>query len=361
MATNQLSAFWETFRQQFEAALHAYLAEKIDALRTIDTVGSLGAEVVRDFVTGSGKRIRPALVVLGYQAAGGKDRTRILRPAITMELLHHFFLIHDDIMDRSDVRRNRPTVHRVFERLYRGTLKNIAAVDRQHFTYSMAMLAGDLCCAIAYEALSRSDFPSDRVLAGINEIHRMVDATVTGQALDIIQPLARSADEEAVCKIYLLKTACYTFDGPLRLGLILGGAAAETLAAISDYAIPVGVAFQIQDDLLGVFGTEAELGKSVTADIEEGKQTLLTTFTHQHSPHAQRERMTRLIGKRGLSTDELEAVRTMMRETGAVAYCEQRARELVGQGKRALARCAMPACVRSILSELADYAIQRTT
>lgn len=360
MAANQLHRFFDAFRERFEPALGAYLAEKIAALDAIDAVGGAAARIVRDFIAQGGKRIRPALVALGYCAAGGTNDARILQPAVGMELLHHFFLIHDDIMDRSEVRRNRPTVHRVFGRAYRATTARLPEPDRAHFTYSMAMLAGNLCCAIAYEALSRSEFPNDRVLSGINEIHRMVDATMVGQTLDIVWSLNARTDEAAVSKMYRLKTASYTFDGPLRLGMILGGAADEALDAISRYALPVGTAFQIQDDLLGVFGSAEELGKSVTSDIEEGKQTLLTVFAREHGAREDRERLAELIGKRGMRPGEIEEVRAIMRRTGTVAYCEERAREFVAEGKRALERYAMLAPVRAILRQLADYVISRT-
>lgn len=360
MDTNdRLAVFLETFRQRFEPALEQYLNAKISQLGMIDALGELVASVVRDFTVGSGKRVRAALVVLGYEAAGGSDADRIVRPAIAIELLHSFFLIHDDIMDRSALRRNRPTVHRAFAAMFRERLERFTALEREHFSQSMALLAGDLCCAIAYEALSLSAFPAERLLAAIRKMHTIVDATVVGQVLDIVRPLEADVTEEEVFKIHLLKTARYTLEGPLHFGMILGGAADEALAAMSRYAVPVGIAFQVQDDLLGVFGTDEELGKPVISDIEEGKKTLLTVSVRQHGTAPQRERLQQLLGRRGLRLTELEEVRAIMRESGAVVACEDRARQLVSEAKQALDPSPFPAAVRGILSEFADYVIRR--
>lgn len=358
-AASKLRAFVETFRSRFEPALEKYLNEKIRQLGILDPVGQLVATVIRDFTLGGGKRVRAALVVIGYQAAGNGDWARILGPTIAIELFHSFFLIHDDITDRSDLRRNRPTVHRVFGDVYRGLLARFPDQDREHFARSMALLAGDLCCAIGYEALTKSDFPADRLITALQRMHTMVDATLVGQVLDILAPIEGQTAEETVTKIHLLKTARYTFEAPLHLGMLLAGATPEEIAGISEYAIPVGIAFQIQDDLLGVFGSETELGKSVTSDLEEGKQTLLTAFVRTHGNQAQRDRLSVLLGKRGLTAADLAEVQAIFREVGAVAYCEDRARQLVVEGTRALSRMALPQETRGLLEELAEYVVSR--
>lgn len=354
-----LKTYLKHFLERFEPALKEYLEEKIANLDTLDPSGQEIARVVGTFASGGGKRIRAALVEIGYRAGGGENDDRILKPAIAMELLHAFFLIHDDIMDRSDLRRNQPTVHRVFESNYRELMKNSDDRNREHFAESMALLAGDLCCAMAYEAITKSDFPSTRLLLALKKMHAVVDTTVVGQVLDILTPLKGTVCEEEITKIHRLKTACYTFEGPLQFGMILAGACAEKLETISQYAIPVGIAFQIKDDLLGVFGSEKEVGKPVTSDLEEGKETLLTVFARAHGNQAQRNRIASLIGKHPISIDELNDVRGILREVGAVSYCETRMHELVQAGKKALD--GLPEDTANILEELADLSIGRTT
>src|SRR3989344_8466875 len=132
---------------------------------------------------------------------------------------------------------------------------------------------------MAYEAVTESDFPPARLILALNKMHAVANATVVGQVLDVIAPLRGVVSEEAVLRIHRLKTARYTFEGPLQLGMLLAGAVEDKVEAISRYAIPVGIAFQIKDDLLGIFGSEMELGKAVTSDLEEGKETILTVFS----------------------------------------------------------------------------------
>lgn len=356
-----LKTYLKHFLGRFEPALETYLKEKTANLGALDSSGQEIARVVSMFASGGGKRIRAALVEIGYRAGGGEDSDRILKPAIAIELLHAFFLIHDDLIDRSDLRRNKPTVHRVFESNYRGLLKNFGNRDREHFAESMALLAGDLCCAMAYEAITKSDFPPERLLLALKKMHATVDVTVIGQVLDILTPLKRMVSEEEITKIHRFKTACYTFEGPLQFGMILAGAGAEKLETISQYAIPIGIAFQVKDDLLGIFGSEEEVGKPVTSDLEEGKETLLTVFAQAHGSQTQRNQIASFVGKHPISIDELNDVRGILREIGAVSYCETRMHELVQKGKKALENLGLQEDITTILVGLADLSIGRTT
>lgn len=355
-----LDAFLDRFRLEFEPALESLLQRKVERFRSIDVMGAALVEVVSNFSRGGGKRIRPALVALGYELQTGPYPSAILQPAIAVELLHNFFLIHDDIMDRSPVRRHQPTVHQVFTGQYRQVLAGRPSVDQEHFGESLALLAGDLCCAIAYEALSTSDFPSDRLLASINLMHEMIDATVVGQALDLVSPVLAVVSENDVLTIHRLKTAVYSFSAPLRMGLVLAGLSSEETRWIDDYAIPVGIAFQIQDDILGLFGSEAELGKPVTSDIEEGKQTLLLVWARDQGTAEQRARLDALVGKPALTPHALVEVQTIVRETGALASSQELARGLVQRAQSALTERAMPDATTRVLVELASFVADRT-
>ncbi len=360
-SNNRLQAFLESFRGRFEPALEVYLKEQIINLGELDPSGQEMVEIIGTFISGGGKRIRAALVDIGYQAAGGENRERILKPAIAMELLHAFFLVHDDIMDRSDLRRGQPTVHRVYKSKYLKLLKDSGHIDDEHFAESMAILAGDMCCAMAYRALTESDFPSAQLIRATQTMHTMVDETVVGQILDILTPIKGMVGENEVMKIHRFKTACYTFRGPLQLGMVFAGASDEKLETISQYAMPIGIAFQIKDDLLGVFGTEAEVGKSVTSDLEEGKETLLTVYARAHGTPAQKKEIASLISKHPISMEELNRAREIFREIGAISYCEEKARELVQNGKKALESLNLKEDIVVLLADLADHVISRTT
>jgi geranylgeranyl diphosphate synthase type I len=212
---------------------------------------------------------------------------------------------------------------------------------------------------MGYEALSKVDFPSPLVLKAIAHLHSIMNTTVIGEMIDTIKPLNGDITEEMVLRIQFLKTARYTIEGPLHLGMILAGAEEELLAGISEYALPVGIAFQIQDDILGVFGSEEELGKPVTSDIEEGKQTLFTAFIRKYGTEEQRERFFSLLGKRGITLKEFREVKRIIRETKALDYAREKAQEFSLKGKKALESLPISPLVRIILEELADYIVKR--
>ena len=357
MERSELDEFLATFRSKCERAMRKYLDTTMARMATVDPVGAQVAKVIRDFSMNGGKRLRGALVAIGYHAFSNRDWTGVMQAVISTELFHAFFLIHDDLMDRSDLRRGSPTIHRVFEKEFRDRgVQAHGAVE--HLANSMAILAGDLCCAIAYDALLTMPFSADHIVRTLKHMQRMVDSTTIGQVLDMTP--RDDPTEETIGKIHLLKTARYSLEAPLHLGMILADQSQDGLDAMSRFAIPVGIAFQIRDDLLGIFGSEEEVGKPVTSDLEEGKETLLTVFARKHASIKDRARLSGLLGKRGLTRTDLDDARLIFQSCGAVAHCETRANVLVDEGKRALEEVPMPEVSRAILNGLADYVIRRT-
>ena len=357
-AMNKAQQYLKEFRAIFEPYFNRYLNGKIGELAKISDMGRLLTEKIFDFSVRGGKRIRAALVASGYQAGGGSKMEDVFAAAAAIELLHNFFLVHDDIIDLSDVRRAKPTIHKMFEQWSSQIFKG--EIGRRHFCHSMAMLAGDLSCVVAIEALTSTNLPAERTVRAFQKLYTIGCDTVIGQGLDITLPFRGEVSEEAVMQIYLLKTAKYTIEGPLHIGLLLSGADEGLLEEMSRYAIPVGIAFQIQDDILGVFGTEEELGKSVTSDIKEGKQTLLTVAARKFGSVAHRERLNFLLGNPQISPADIEEVREIMRLSGALAYSRSRAQSLVEKGKTELKQLSIASDMEQVLEGLADYIVKRT-
>lgn len=350
MGTSEIKHYFESFKETFESYFTQYLEQKVGEFAEVDAMGQLLVEKMVDFSVGGGKRIRAALVTLGYRAGGGQESEDVFSAAIAIELLHNFLLIHDDIIDLSDVRRARPTMHKMFE----------ASSSDQHFCQSMAILVGDLSCVMATEALTLVELPAERIVRAFQKLYRIGRDTVIGQGLDITLPSEQEVSEKAVTQIYLLKTAKYTIEGPLHVGLILAGADEKSLEEISKYAIPVGTAFQIQDDILGVFGSEEELGKSVTSDIKEGKQTVLTVAARRLGSKIQQKRLKLLLGNPGVSPADIEEVREIMRLSGALDYARTYAKTLAENGKAELEKLPINMETKRILEGLADYIVERT-
>ena len=313
-------------------------------------------EAVLDFTCGPGKRLRPVLMRVAYEGLGGPGSQAIIRASCAVELMQSFLLIHDDIMDRSDLRRGRPTLHRWYQNRYAEQ-----GHDAEHFGSAMAILAGDLANQLATLLLSQAPFPPDRIARAVARYNRVAVDVCYGQVLDMLLPKGppNEVREEDVWKVMEYKTARYTIEGPLHLGALLAGAGERMLEQLSAYGVPLGVAFQIQDDILSVFGMEEQMGKSAASDLTEGKRTLLLVEAWKRGSEGERRVLTQVLGDPAATVEEIEAARRILEDTGARAYATQLAQRLVTKAKRALAGVPLAAPARQFLTELADYVVVR--
>lgn len=191
--------------------------------------------LLKEFSLRPAKRIRAILVNYGYFLAGGKNRKAILESSIFIELIHNYLLIHDDIMDQDKIRRGGPTVHCS----YQGS---------EHYGMSMALVVGDMANALGYEVLAGSDFPDSYKIRAIEKLNQILYLTGYGQMFEFWLGKSKRQAQD-ILEIYRNKTALYTFVGPLQIGAILAGASPEFLQKIEKFALPLGIAFQIKDDI----------------------------------------------------------------------------------------------------------------
>lgn len=247
-------------RQRVDALLERHLADKRARLGGVEGIGDI-LDAVEGLTRRGGKRVRPALVLAGHAAVAPiADLAALDRAAAAFELLQTYLLIQDDWMDGDDVRRGGPSAHALLR----------TRISPQHRADSVAILASDLASADAWALLAEAEFPPQRVRRALSAFARIHEEVVLGQYLDVMA----SADVE---RIHLWKTAGYTVRGPLMIGAILGGGSAEAEAALDAWARPIGVAFQMRDDLLGTFGDPAVTGKPAGNDLRQGKETALIT------------------------------------------------------------------------------------
>jgi geranylgeranyl diphosphate synthase type I len=336
-----------------------FLAKKVQA-KKIDPLALKTVEIIERFILSGGKRVRPALVYYGYLAAGGKDEKEIVRASMSIELIHAFLLIHDDIIDRDDTRHGIETVHET----YRAWGKILGLVENEaiHFGNSMAIITGDYAHTMANEILYTIDFEAKIVLDALRKIQSIVARTIPGEMIDVLMGAKRSATEKEIMRMHEGKTARYTFEGPLHLGATLAGKKDDLklMKAFSAYALPVGKAFQIRDDILGVFGDEKKLGKSVGADIIEGKQTLLVLRALKNGDKAQVGEIRRLLGKKDLTLGEIEIFRQIIKETGSLKYSQELAEKLVAESLLALRGVQFANSeAKKFLEGIAEYIIKR--
>lgn len=346
------------------AVLAEYWREKRDAWAEVAPIVA-GAADAYHVLTSDGKKIRASLVKLGYDACrhsgsptprGEKD---LLRAAASVEVLHNAFLIHDDIVDNSSLRRNVPTVHRRYAEASRRRF----ASDLEALEYgrAIALNFGDKGQALAQDLLISSGFPTDVLLRGVTLLSEVTIQTVMGQLLDVEHIKIEDLAEDLVLRIHQYKTAHYTIMLPLLLGATLADAPATVLEHIRGFAVPIGIAFQIQDDILGLFGDEQELGKPVDSDIKEAKKTLLFVHAYEAANEEDRAFLRVAHGNVGLTGDAVARVRRIVRESGALARSETIGREQVEQGKVYVDGITGAAEWRRILRGLADYFIVRRT
>lgn len=305
-------------RPDLEADVDAVLGTLLERCRHELTaiapeLGAL-ADAVVEHAAGGGKRIRPRLVGWGARAAGGADPLALAQVGAAVELIHAYALAHDDVMDRSPRRRGRPSLHRVLEQHHRAASRG---GESAWFGVGAAILAGDLLSAWADDLVA--DLPVDppRLLRIQHLVGVLRRDAIAGQYLDLWQP----RHDDDVLRVALLKSGRYSITHPLLLGATLAGrlVADETTRTLETYGDAIGVAFQLCDDLLGVFGDPAETGKSNLDDLRQGKRTMLVTATERRADPAQLAVLREALGDPSADLDTLRAVREVMVDCGALA------------------------------------------
>ena len=269
-------------------------------------------------------------------------------------MLHTFALIHDDVMDRALMRRGRPAARRCFSLAH--TADQLAG-DDEWFGNSAAILTGDLAFVWADELLDTAALDAAtmaRVRRAFNELRVEVMA---GQYLDLRLDGNRRADPEAARQVALLKSGRYTVTRPLQLGLAVAGGDMATHGALEAYGDAVGLAFQLRDDVLGLFGDPAATGKSATDDLRAGKRTLLMLRALALATPAQRTQLERSLGNPDLDDGDADRCRDIVRRSGALAAIETLVRHQHTVAIDAIA--ALPSPARPALRALASIAVQR--
>jgi geranylgeranyl diphosphate synthase, type I len=306
-------------RSRVHKVLSAFLAKQGPALDAIsEDLGPL-TDAIGEFLLDRGKRLRPAFCYWGWRGAGGADTEEIVAAAAALELVHACALIHDDVMDGSDTRRGRPAVHRRFASLHR-----VSAWSGNPATFgsSAAILLGNLCLIWADNLLATSGLPPAALTAAMPVYDEMRVEVMVGQYLDLLEQARGGGSVERALRVARYKTAKYTIERPLHLGGTLARASPETLATYTAYGIPLGEAFQLRDDILGVFGDPHHTGKPAGDDLREGKRTVLVAAALDAASTGQAAVVRRHLGDPHLDDDGVAALRTVLLETGAVRLVE---------------------------------------
>ena len=320
------------YKSLIDECIESFAAEfKVDIADQFGDIPEVVAQTFTDYLQRGGKRIRGALTMVTYELFGGRDKQMILDAALAIEMLQAYILIMDDIQDRSETRRGGKTSHIALRDYHKSkSLKD----DSLHFGESMAMNAFIIGCHSAINVVAGLDAQPERILKAIKNINSCYITTAHGQTMDIYNEVADKVLEQDVDNVLVWKTAYYTFVNPMQFGAILAGADEGDLKKIYDYGIPAGRAFQITDDILGIFGEEFDSGKSPLDDIKEGKRTVLTIKALELAPNEQSEFLGNCLGKHDLSQDEFELCRKIIIDSGALEFAKESAQNSVDEARR---------------------------
>lgn len=335
--------------------LREFLALQVTNARRIDPgYGELVSELA-NLINRGGKRLRPLLTILAFRGSGGST-PEIYRVAASQELFHAFILMHDDIIDRDTVRWGGPNI----SGRYRTKLQRLPADERTHFADAFALLGGDICFSLALSTLLSSDFPVGLKQRAATIMHETLFAMVGGETLDVLLSFEKRPPTTAqLLSVARYKTASYSFIMPLQIGALLAGTTPERLTAIENFGRDLGIAFQLRDDLLGMFGNSEQLGKSALSDLREGKQTLLSVSGLRLSDAAGRRLLRSSLGNATVGKAELEQVRAVLETSGARTVCEQLASNYLRRARRRLTTLGFEPATAALLRELADFSISR--
>jgi len=302
---------------------------------------------IRNFILRKGKRVRPTLFIIGYLGFAKKQAANLYKCALSIELLHDFMLVHDDIIDKSDTRRGEPSMHKLFER----QLKNFKKIKFNG--QDLAIVAGDVMYAMAIDTfLSIQESMQRKEKA----LHRFIQAAIYTGMGEFIELLAgcKSIDKitkEDIYRIYDFKTAYYTFASPLSAGAILAGASKKEENLLYKYGIYLGRAFQIKDDILGIFADEKQIGKSPITDLQEAKKTILIWCAYKNCTQRERAMIKKVFSKTKLTKADLAKMRKIIKTSGSLDYALREISQFLKKAEQLLKSSHMHPKYKAFLSD----------
>lgn len=351
-ADTDISGILAQYQTQINKRLESFLDRKIkEASRISNFTQEITADI-KEYTLRGGKRLRPIFCVYGYKCLSNTNIEAIIEASISLELMQSYLLIHDDIMDEDELRRGKTTFHIVCKNLCE---RHFGKNKSLKFGENIAIVAGDLLEAYGEEILATSPFESEYVKKALAAYAEIVKNVGYGQILDITAERKGSFSEDEILTVHKLKTASYTIEGPLHIGALLAGATEDDLQILSDYGIPLGLAFQIQDDILGLFGSEEKTGKPVGSDVREGKKTLLILHALEKCTNEEKELILNALGNERVTLEAIDAVGDIVRNTGSLDYSKNLVAEMTDKAVQAIKDSHFRAEAKDFLINIADF------
>ncbi len=300
----EIAAYKEKIDQKLAGPEAFSLLSKLSAYPFMRSYASAYLDYCR-----GGKRIRAFLAAVGYGLCRNAEiDDSIITPSLAFELFQSGILIHDDIIDNSPLRRGKPSMH--------------VTLGDGETGRSKAICVGDIGMILASDIILGSDFPEAIKTRALSLFNKVMAFTLAGELKDVELSDAEAYTQGEILDMYVLKTAWYTFTGPLLFGATLAGAGEDMMRALEQFGSDAGIAFQIKDDIIGIFGNEEVIGKTNLSDVCEGKRTILTCHFLKTASEPQLQEFRQVYGKKDANADDLLKVRTLLENAGSRRYAE---------------------------------------
>ncbi|HDS11699.1 MAG TPA: polyprenyl synthetase family protein [Candidatus Wirthbacteria bacterium] len=340
----------QAFQSQFNPLLAEFLDRQTSNLPGGSDLSQQLVAQVKDLTLRGGKRLRPALLYCTYIGITDLNPQLALQAGLACELMESSLLIHDDIMDQDQLRRGGPTVHQALAE----------QTESQQLGGSLAILAGNLCAFWGLNALMDLDTQDHTKQSLIKLYSNIMLDECLGQSLDLELSHANDwPDEQTILQMYEYKTARYTTQFPAQLGLTLAQAPRQYQTAFDQIGLDLGLAFQIQDDLIGVFGNSEQTGKSTSSDLESGKKTLLLNKALKLAPPKDKEEMLHILNQKPIKQTQADQMRSLLEASGARTYCHNLAQNLLTKAQEKIIELDLRKEGKAFLLGLSDYLLNR--
>jgi len=343
--------------KEIDNALTRFCNAENQYLNNIGSEMNPVADAMQKFILQGGKRLRPLFAYVGFTASGGKPDDSIFKAIASLELVHACALIHDDVMDGSDTRRGEPAIHKKFENFHKN--QNLSGASEK-FGVASAILLGDLALIWAAKMFHASGISETQIKNALPIYDEMRIELMAGQYLDVYEQALATESVSRSLKVALFKSGKYTIERPLHFGLKLNPTHNPNLQKVfTDYGIPLGEAFQLRDDVLGIFGNPDETGKPAGDDLREGKRTVLMAKALELSNSDQRKSLLSALGKNDLSTAEVKTAQEIIKNTGALTAIEQMISDLASTAAKSISEVPITDDGRKLLTNLIELSTKR--
>ena len=349
----------DKYRNIVDKELNTFFDNKLSNIKEKDKFLRECYNYIKEFSLREGKRIRPIAAIMAYKAVNGLEEEKIYPVSIVPELIHASSLIHDDIMDEDVLRRNKDTMHKIFEKYFKKNFSDanyngdLFSSSSKRFSLSMAILQGNILFSLSKSCILDSKIDADKKNNAIEMFNDAYRKTNEGQILDLLISANKNAGEADYVRMALAKTGPL-ISASIRLGAMLNDAKDSQLDAFEKYANSVALAFQIYDDIMDI-SKAMEKGREIGTDIKKGNKTLIVIHALEKCDRKQKELLLSVLGNYNALDSDIKEFIEIIKNTGALDYAKDYANKKIAEAKGYLKRANLNEEGNNFFNKFADY------